>query len=73
MGGMSCPVAAMPDMWVAIRKAALSNRAAPTRWPRPVRSRSRSAACTPTTPNTAPRMSITEAPARSGWPGGPVM
>ena len=31
------------------------------------------AACTATTPNTAPMMSITEAPARSGCPIGPVM
>ena len=63
----------MPAMCVAIRNAALSNSALLTRWPLPVVSRSRRAAWTATTPNTAPRMSMIEAPARSGWPGGPVM
>ena len=39
----------------------------------PVRSRSRSAARTPIAPNMPPMMSLTEVPARSGRPGGPVM
>ena len=45
------------------------NNELPTRRPRPVVSRSRNAACTATTPNTAPMLSITEAPARNGCPG----
>ena len=36
-------------------------------------SRSRSAASTPMTPHIPPMMSLTEVPARIGWPGGPVM
>ena len=55
------------------RKAELSTSEAPTLWPRPVRSRSRKAARTATTPKVAPMISTTEAPARKGWPGGPVM
>ena len=73
MGRASRPVAVMPAMWVLMRKAALSNSALLTRWPLPVTSRSRRAACAATTPNTAPMMSMTEAPARNGRPGGPVM
>ena len=73
IGLASSPVAVMPAMCVLIRNAALSNSALETRWPLPVTSRSRSAACAATTPKIAPMMSMTEAPARSGWPGGPVM
>ena len=73
IGGGGSPVAARPAMWLPIRKTALSNSAPLTRCPCPVVSRSRSAACTATTPKTAPRMSMIEAPARSGRPGGPVM
>ena len=41
----------MPAICVLMRKAALSNRALPTRWPWPVRSRSHKAAWAATTPN----------------------
>ena len=57
-------------MCVLVRKAALSNSALPTRCPLPVLSRSRSAARAAMTPNMAP---LTDAPARSGRPAGPVM
>ena len=67
------PVAAMPAICVLMRKTALSNSELAMRWPLPVASRSRSAAWIAMTPNIAPMMSITDAPARSGRPGGPVI
>ena len=73
IGGGGRPVTAWPAMCCAIRKAVVSNSADLINWPRPVRSRSRNAACTPMTANMPPMMSMTEEPARSGWPGGPVM
>ena len=73
IGGGASPVAAAPAMWLPIRKTALSNSEEQTRCPCPVLSLSRSAASVAVTPKTAPRMSMIEAPARSGRPGGPVM
>ena len=55
-----------------MRKAALSNKALPIRWPLPVFSRSRNAACAATTPKIAPRISMTEAPSpqrSADWAG----
>ena len=40
---------------------------------KPLITRSRNAAMIPITPNMPPMMSVTEAPARSGRPSGPVM
>ena len=60
-------------MFCADRNTQFSNSALCTSWPRPVRSRSRSAASTPIAPNMPPMMSFTELPARSGRPTGPVM
>ena len=57
----------------ALRNTQFSNSALWISWPRPVRSRSRSAASTPIAPNMPPMMSLTEVPARSGRPFGPVM
>ena len=58
-------------MCCADRNTQFSNSALWISWPRPVRSRSRSAASTPIAPNMPPMMSLTDVPARSGRPLGP--
>ena len=73
IGGSGRPVTTSPAMCCIIRNAVDSNKADLTICPRPVRSRSRSAAWTPITANMPPMMSTTDDPARSGWPGGPVI
>ena len=67
------PVTANCAMCCETRNALFSNSALVTNWPRPVRARSISAPMMPMTANMPPMMSLTEAPARSGRPGGPVM
>ena len=73
IGGTGAPVIRCCCMFCAERNTQFSNSALCTSWPRPVRSRSRSAARTPIAPNMPPMMSLTDVPARSGRPGGPVM
>ena len=73
IGGGASPVSSYCAMCCATRYAVLSNRALVTRVPRPVFSRSRSAARMPTAAKVPPMMSITEEPARSGRSGRPVM
>jgi len=57
----------------ATSSAVVSNNDEVMRLPRPVWSRSRSAATMPSAANVPPRMSITDEPARSGRSGSPVM
>ena len=73
IGGEATPVAAYCSMCCADESTQFSNSPTCTSWPLPVRSRSASAASAPITPNMPPMMSLTDEPARSGRPGGPVM
>ena len=73
IGGGGSPVIAYCCMCWDERNTQFSNSALCTSCPLPVRSRSRSAASTPIAPNMPPMMSLTEVPARSGRPTGPVM
>ena len=73
IGAAGWPVTANCIMCCATSSTLFSNRALCTSWPRPVFSRCASAAITPMAPNMPPMMSLTEAPARSGSPGRPVM
>ena len=56
-----------------MRKAVVSKSALFTFEPFPVAARSLSARRIAMTPNMPPVMSMTDVPARNGWPGGPVM
>ena len=73
IGSGSLPLTACCIMWVETSHAQFSKSPLCTYWPRPVRSRSRSAARIAMAPNMPPIMSFTGAPAREGLPTGPVM
>ena len=73
IGGAGAPVSAVCSMCWATSSTEFSKSALSTRRPRPVRRRSSSAASAPIAPNIPPMMSLTDDPARSGRPSGPVM
>src|SRR5579862_7630636 len=73
IGGGASPVMAYCAMCCPTRNTVFSNSALFTSLPRPVSSRSRSAARMPMAANMPPMMSFTDEPTRSGRSGRPVM